>query len=368
MNPFIISGYKSPEYFCDRQAETLKIMDAIENSRNVTLVSFRRLGKTGLLRHVEHKIGSKMPFLYIDLYPTLELQDFINLFSNSIIHGLEPLTDRVIRKVTAFFSALRPRFSFDPQTGSPSIEINIADRGEANMTIHLLFDYIRQSGRKVTVAFDEFQQILEYPEKNVEALLRTEIQTNTESCFIFSGSQTHMLLSMFNEYSRPFYQSSEILELGKIKKDEYATFISEFFSRFNKDMSVAVAEYIYDINEGITFNVQYTCNKLFSSGIDKIEERDAIRMLDKILEENEIIYYNYRELLTKLQFQLMRAIAKEDKVEKPYSERFIQKYKLGAASSVRSAIEVLIGKGMLMEDQGLRVTDRFFSLWLKKQI
>ena len=236
------------------------------------------------------------------------------------------------------------------------------------MTIHLLFDYIRQSGRKVTVAFDEFQQILEYPEKNVEALLRTEIQTNTESCFIFSGSQTHMLLSMFNEYSRPFYQSSEILELGKIKKDEYATFISEFFSRFNKDLSVAVAEYIYDINGGITFNVQYTCNKLFSSGIDKIEERDAIKMLDKILEENEIIYYNYRELLTKLQFQLLRAIAKEDKVEKPYSERFIQKYKLGAASSVRSAIEVLIGKGMLMEDQGLRVTDRFFSLWLKKQI
>jgi AAA+ ATPase superfamily predicted ATPase len=50
MNPFIISAYKSPEYFCDRDVETAKLKEAVENGRNVLLYSLRRMGKTGLLK------------------------------------------------------------------------------------------------------------------------------------------------------------------------------------------------------------------------------------------------------------------------------------------------------------------------------
>jgi len=38
-NPFIVLGYESPEYFCDRQAETDTLFSAIENQRHVTLIS-----------------------------------------------------------------------------------------------------------------------------------------------------------------------------------------------------------------------------------------------------------------------------------------------------------------------------------------
>ena len=51
-NPFIIKGYKSPEYFCNRKTETKKIISAIENRRDITLISLRRMGKTGLIQHV----------------------------------------------------------------------------------------------------------------------------------------------------------------------------------------------------------------------------------------------------------------------------------------------------------------------------
>jgi hypothetical protein len=30
-NPFVISGYISPEYFCDRELETEKIISALKN-------------------------------------------------------------------------------------------------------------------------------------------------------------------------------------------------------------------------------------------------------------------------------------------------------------------------------------------------
>lgn len=38
-NPFLISGYYSPEFFCDREQETVTILDALHNGRNVTLIA-----------------------------------------------------------------------------------------------------------------------------------------------------------------------------------------------------------------------------------------------------------------------------------------------------------------------------------------
>jgi len=85
MNPFLISGYKSSEYFCDREKETQKLISAIENSRNVTLISERRIGKTVLLNHVANQVQNQVVFIYIDLYPTLQLKDFNKQLSEKVI-------------------------------------------------------------------------------------------------------------------------------------------------------------------------------------------------------------------------------------------------------------------------------------------
>ena len=368
MNPFLISGYISPDYFCDREEETGRLLNSIHNSRNITLISERRLGKTGLLKHVETQIEKETVFIYIDLYSTLHLHDFIFLLSNEVLKKLEPFTEKVIKKITGFFGVLRPKFSFDPQSGAPSIEFSITSKTDADLTVSMLFEYIRQAGKKVTVAFDEFQQILKYPEKNMEALLRTEIQKDATTCFIFCGSQTHLLISIFNDYARPFYQSTEILFLGKIEEEKYAKFILAHFEKNNTKISIDTAKYIYELNHGITYNVQYMCNKLYSLNPEVLTPEMATELIHEITTENEIVYYNYRELVTELQYNILKAVAKEEAVEKPFSNSFIKKYKLGSTSSVKSGIDALVNKGILIYSQKLRVTDLYFSLWLKKQL
>jgi AAA+ ATPase superfamily predicted ATPase len=49
INPFITGGYVGPDYFCDRQEESERLLKAIASRRNVALISLRRIGKTGLL-------------------------------------------------------------------------------------------------------------------------------------------------------------------------------------------------------------------------------------------------------------------------------------------------------------------------------
>ena len=46
-NPFVISGYAGDRYFCDRERETEMLKEYVANGINVTLISPRRIGKTG---------------------------------------------------------------------------------------------------------------------------------------------------------------------------------------------------------------------------------------------------------------------------------------------------------------------------------
>lgn len=368
MNPFLIAGYEKPELFCNRRIETERLLNAIENSRNVTLISERRLGKTSLLNHVNYLQEKEVVFIYIDLYPTLLLKDFVHLLSANILEKLEPFSDKVMRKISGFFSAFKPTFSFDPETGTPSFELTISSISEAEKSVSLLLEYIRKSGKKVVLAFDEFQQITKYPEKNIEALLRSEIQKDNRTCFIFSGSQTHLLIAMFGAYSRPFYNSTEIMNLEKINQEEYSNFIIQNFTKGGFSIEKETANYICNKNNGITYNVQYHCHKLFSRGEKEISIARVDEMFKAIIKENEVVYYNYRELLSSLQYQLVKAIAKETRVEKPYSHKFITKYNLGSSSSIRTVIKNLSKKGILIQQNGVYLSDWYFSLWLKTQM
>ena len=55
-NPFLITGYQGPDYFCDREKETASLMSALKNGKNITLISPRRMGKTGLIKNVFYYI------------------------------------------------------------------------------------------------------------------------------------------------------------------------------------------------------------------------------------------------------------------------------------------------------------------------
>ena len=72
-NPFVYQGYEGPEYFFDRTEETENILSSLKNGRNITLISPRKIGKTGLIRHTFHQIGSgKNDIICIYVYQTAE--------------------------------------------------------------------------------------------------------------------------------------------------------------------------------------------------------------------------------------------------------------------------------------------------------
>ncbi len=351
MNPFITYSYHSPEYFCDRVSETKRLLSSIQNNRNVTLFSLRRLGKTGLLKHLIYKLRNekKTSGIFVDLYPAKDLNDFVKQFANAILANLYTTPQKAMIQVKNIFKGFIPAIIFDKLTGAPSFELKFSSQSDVEFTLQGLFSFLKKKGEKekVVIAFDEFQQITKFPEKNVEALLRSEIQHFKNVVFIFSGSNRGMLTAMFKKYSRPFYMSSEMFEIKRIEKIVYADFITNQFSKNKIRITNDLAGYIYDWADGITYYVQYICNRLFGANIRLIDMTEIKRTVTNILDENETVFLGYRNFMTSQQWDLLNAIAKENGINKPTGKEFISKYSLGTPSTVKSSLNSLINKELV---------------------
>jgi hypothetical protein len=84
-----------------------------------------------------------------------------------------------------------------------------------------------------------------------------------------------------------------------------------------------------------------------------------------ILSENEPVYANYLNLLTTMQYRVLRAIALNDGINNPLSKEFLSKYALGAASSVSQAIKSLSDKEFVFFSKGRYcLNDVFLAQWI----
>jgi len=151
INPFLVYGYKSPEYFCDRTEETEKIIEALRNGRNLVLMSPRRMGKTGLIKHAFYTLKESEPEIYtfyFDILGTSSLRDFVQVFAKAVLGKFDSSPQKALRRVKDFISSCRPIFSYDPITGSPEITIDAVPTN-AEPTLKEIFDYIAASGKKM---------------------------------------------------------------------------------------------------------------------------------------------------------------------------------------------------------------------------
>ena len=367
-NPFLITGYQGPEYFCDREKETEDLISALKNGRNMTLISPRRMGKTGLIKNAFHYIqdnDKSAVCFYLDIFSTQNLQEFVSLFGRTVLGKLDSFSQTTLKSLFSFFKSCRPVISADEITGMPSVTLDfVPERSEE--TLKEIFSYLNQSGKECYIAIDEFQQIMEYPEKGVEGLLRSYIQFTPTIHFIFSGRKKHMMESIFFSVKRPFYQSTQKLFLTSIPSVLYFDFARKLFGEGGKELPETIFEEVYQTVNGHTWYVQYLLNRLFSLP-QQVPTVDLLHALvQDIIREEEYTYQTYFDFLTSNPIQLLKAIAKEGTVSEINASGFIKKYNLKGASSINVALKGLKDKEfVLKETQGYIVYDRFLAIWLK---
>lgn len=368
-NPFVVYGYKGAEYFCDREKETEKMISTLHNERNITLVAPRRMGKTGLIHHVFHKMEEQyegVKCFYLDIFATKNLEQMVQLMASEIIGKLDTVSQSALRKIQEFFSSWRPTLTIDELTGIPTFSLDLKPN-EGRESLKRIFEYMKQSGKRCYVAIDEFQQILNYPENGVEALIRSYIQFLPNVYFVFSGSQQHMMTEMFLSANRPFFQSSMVMALSCIEETTYLTFANHLLSVQNREINTDTFSYIYAQADSVTWYVQAILHGVYEHRDADIDKALVDEVIQELIEEQAIAYQNYCAWLTENQQLLLLAVAKEHLVSSPLSQQFILTHHLPATSSVKTALKALVDKQLIGKTpKGYFVNDRFFAKWLLK--
>lgn len=363
-NPFVIYGYEGPETFCDRVAETEKLLRAVENGRNVTLLAERRIGKTGLIKHLFHLLAEKdMPTIYVDIFATRSLAEFTKCFASAIIGQMNTNLEKAIDAATRFFKSFRPGLSVDPLTGAHTYSFGLQPM-QVEATLKECFDYLATRGNCV-VAIDEFQQIADYPEEGTEALLRSYVQFLPKVRFIFAGSRHHLMTEMFASAKRPFYNSTQTLPLERIDRERYFDFASLKMSLAGVALDRQTFDFVLNLFDGITWYVQMALNRLYERR--SATEADVRSVVDELLLEKSWEYAALLKSLPDGSVRLLKAIARSGKVKAVTAVDFMSANGLRGASSVHQSLARLLEDEVLYDaDDGYVVYDRLFALWLAR--
>ena len=372
-NPFYITGIIPEPFFCDREKETAWMVRTLENKAHVLLTSPRRMGKTQLIRHLFEQPSIKDSYytFYTDIYPTTSLHELVLFLSKEIYSVLVPKGKTVLNKFLAGLHSLAGSFGYDPIANTPTFNIKLGDIHSPELTLEEIFRYLEQADKPCIFAIDEFQQIANYPETNVEATLRTHIQKMNNCLFIYAGSNRHIIESMFNSAAKPFYNSAEQIYLDCISKDVYTAFVEEQFTKAGRRITPEAASFAYDLFEGHTYYVHNVLHNAFAYiDPDKtIEETDINNTLSDILEEKGRTFASVMNQLNYQQKETLIAIAKEGKASGVTSAAFVKKHALKSPSSVQFAISALLEKQLLTyQNQGrtklYSIADRFLEMWI----
>ena len=374
LNPFITKGYVSSELFCDREKELKILQKNLENNINTTLISARRIGKTGLIYRFFEEINAKnddFRTIYVDIFSARSLDDFVKLFAEAIL-TFYPEKTTFGRCFLKILKGFRPLISYDAITGTPQVHISYQTPYEKEVTLRGLFNFLEQQDKKLILAIDEFQQITEFPEKNIEALLRTYIQPLNNVICIFCGSKKTMMLDIFSNAKRPFFGMVQYLNLDKIEEQKYSEFIVNLFAKHNKIIDFQDVKFILNWTRTHTYYTQMLCNTVFSFSKKKIDIQTIKDACAYILQMNEPIFLQYRQLLTSAQWNFLIAVAKEEQVTQITSQNFISKYGIGTPANSNRILKALIDKDLLFANAGFKeinyqVYDVFLMRWLQSK-
>lgn len=362
-NPFIVTDKIGVQ-------ESARLVKSITNGNNMVIISPRRMGKTGLIQFCYDKpeIAVEYYMFFINILHTSSLREFAYLLGREIYETFLSCSRKMASLFIQTIKSISGKFGFDPITGMPTFNVELGDINQPEYTLDEIFQYLAHADKPCIVAIDEFQQIAKYPEKNIEAQLRTHIQKLSNCNFIFAGSERHMTQEMFTSAARPFYHSVDMLELKAIAPEIYIPFIVGHFEKRSR-RSAPDDVRVYNLFKGHTYYVQKAFNEAFADTSEG-EERTLETMqaaIDNMIASNDTIFREILSSIPEKQKELLYAIAKEGEAERITSAAFIKRHSLASASSIQSAMKKLLEKDIITEiNKVFSVTDRLFAMWMKQ--
>lgn len=369
-NPFTMKVISDYESFCNRIKEQDDFISYAKSDTNAVLYSPRRYGKTSLIKQVQRRLAKEKDRLtvYVDFFGLSSVDDIAARIAKglySILRSQKSLLEKAVQTISTFRPVIRPTeqsLDFTIEQISPTISgIQLLDK-----TMEDFGKFLNHSGKSVNITFDEFQEISELKESlQVEGILRKHIQEHKASYF-FVGSRRRLLLDMFNERTRPFYQSAINYKLDRLPTDEFNLFIRKAFENSKIICSQKVIASIIQRASNHPYYTQKLAFFVFEEAETAIEQMHVEKAFSFLMQTEAVVFEAVLQGLAPQQIALLKALAKEPSPS-ILSNKYMNSHGLKSIGGIQSALKRLVHKDLIEREQDgpWQLVDPILKEWLK---
>ena len=336
----------------------------------MVLYAPRRFGKTSLaFKAIELLEEAGFICVYFDFSTVFSPESFVRLYTKALSAKQSNL-NKFAQMFTAIIKTIRPLLTFG-QDGTPEFSIDFTNATVDETVISQLLDMpemIAGENKRVIVFFDEFQETEKLKAINFEALLRSKVQQQQKTNYLFFGSKTHLLNEMFNSRNRAFYNSALQMSIGALPQPETIAFLIEKFSLSDIHISNETAKYLISVSADIPHYIQLLASEIWQNTVNnqtyitKEMVDDCAQRLLLLKSDYYLELFNNRTVSQK---QLLKALTIESK--NIFSTAYIKRHRLSAGSTLQHAVKELINYGIIekKEDEYF-IADPFFKMFIEQ--
>lgn len=370
-NPFCFKELPLDYPFCNRIKELRDLISYAEGKANVLVYSPRRFGKTSLIKHVQHELAKKgVITIFADFFGVSSVDDVASKIAKSI-YQVTRAKENIFQSAIKFLKTFRPVLK-PTETGSVSLTVEstsykISGLDLLEETMSSIGEFIDKTDSLFNVALDEFQEIVELRDApKIEGILRTHTQKHKASYF-FIGSRRHILLGIFNDKQRPFFQSAINYKINELPHDELTAFIIEMFAGSGKKCPDSPAGLISKLVGQHPYYSQKLAFFVYEISDEEIDEDKVRKGYVDLVESEQPVFEAILQGLAPQQIALLKAVAKEQSGA-IFSINYMRNHRLGSTGGVQGAIKKLHSLDLVEKNmQGAwTIVDPIFADYLRK--
>lgn len=371
--PFVFGVRVEGNTFTDRKEETNRLKMNFLYGVNTILISPRRMGKTSLVEKVCSLVENEsLKIAKIDAFGCRSEHDFINAFATAVVRATSTKWEEWMENAKTFLSRFVPKISIgqDPLSEfSIALEYNNSNTVTEDI-LQLPETIAKQKGIKIVICIDEFQQIADFPDSlTFQKKLRGiwQLQSNVSYCLY--GSKKHMMETMFQSQSHPFYRFGDLLYLNKISEADWVEYICGRFNVTGKEISPELATEICTVTDRYSSYVQQLSWLVWLRTDFQATKEDVEYGIDHMLDACEPLFIQQTESLSSYQMNFLRALT--DGVTTGFTRsEILNNYQLGTAANISRLKKALTEKDLitLTAPKKLEISDPILVLWLKRRV
>lgn len=275
-------GIALGEAFCNREVERKRLAKNIKNGQHTLLMSPRRYGKTSLVRYVINEMN--IPFGEADLFVAIDAKRI----EQQILAGIKMVfkatgtsLDQTLKIVSDFFKTRDTKLV----VGTQGVSLALLPSQESDPATNImdallaLENFLAKKKKRAILFLDEIQEIGEVAEgRGIEGAIRHVAQETKYLCFVFSGSNRHLLGQMFYDKNRPLYKLCDRIILERIMEIDYEKHINKLSKkRWKSIWEKSALTTLFELTECHPYYMNNLCLRLWGSALHQLPTSKIIK-------------------------------------------------------------------------------------------